>query len=316
MVYINLSGTKEMFTGAYAKRVEQRNSRAMAEPQKTEQKRESFQDYKGEGATVTISEESKEFLEGVAERKAAQQAAMKAVQEEYSGNAFAGTGDFKQQYLVFSERLYDDVFYDNMSDDEVQKMEGMLKSITSGMDSINGSGLNVNHETEMSHEAAKLDLISSVNALNYFTEKFVPEEMRESFKTLINQYEEYNSAKVSVHKNIYDMRDESMKRISAPNAVNVSEMVKKTQEETKASMEIGKVSHTSEEEAKNKQDYQTLFDSLITRRSSANNIFDELKNTLIDYAAGGSKNANVLALLNARNTGSINNMLDYWSKLL
>ncbi len=316
MVYINSSGPKEMFTGAYAKRVEQRNNKALIKQDTSEQKRASFQDYKGEGATVTISEESKEFLEGVAERKAAQQAAMKAVQEEYSENAFAGTGDFKQQYLVFSENLYNKGFYDDMSDDEVKKMESMLKDITSGMDSINGSRLNADRETGMSHEAAKLDLISSVNALNYFADKYVPKEMQDSFKTLINQYEMYNSAKVSVHKNIYDMRDESMKSISAPNAVNVSEMVKKTQAETKASMEIGKVSHTSEEEEKNKQDYQALFDSLITNPSSAKSVFDNLKNTLIDFAAGGSKNANVLSLLNARNTSSINNMFDYWSKLL
>lgn len=316
MVYINSSGTKEMFTGAYAKRVEQRNNRAMAESQKTEQKRASFQDYKGEGVTVTISEESKEFLEGVAERKAAQRAAMKEVEEEYSGNAFAGTGDFKQQYLVFSESLYNKGFYDNMSDDEVRKMEDMLKSITSGMDSINGSGLNVNRETEMSHEAAKLDFISSVNALNYFAEKYVPEEMRESFQSLIDQYKEYNSAKVSVHKNIYDVFDESMKNIATPNAVHVSDLVKKSQAEAKASMEIGKVSHTSEEETKNKQDYQDLFDSLIARQKSVNSIFDELKNTLINYAAGGSKNADVLSLLNSRNTNSINYMFNYWSKLL
>lgn len=316
MININSTGTKEMFTGAYAKRVEQRNHREPAEPRETEQNKGAFWDDKEEGATVVISEESKEFLEGVAERKAAQQAAMQAVEEEYSGNAFAGTGDFKQQYLVFSESLYNKGFYDSMSDDEVKKMEGLLKSITSGMDSINGSGLNVNRETEMSHEAAKLDLVSSVNALNYFAEKYVPEEMRESFKTLITQYEEYNSAKVSVHKNIYDMRDESMKRIAAPNAVNVSETVKKTQAETKASMEIGKVSHTSEEETKVKQDYQALFDSLIAKRSSVNSVFDDIKDTLINFAAGGSKNANVLELLNARNTGSISHMFEYWSKLL
>lgn len=316
MIYINSSGPKEMFTGAYAKRVEQRNNKTLAEKYTSEQKKSSFQDYKGEGATVTFSEESKEFMEGVAGRKAARLAARQNVEKEYSGNAFVGTGDFKQQYLVFSEDLYNKGFYDSMSDEEVQRMENMLQRITSGMDSINGSGLNINREMEMSHEAAKLDLVSSVNALNYFAEKYVPEEIQESFHTLIDQYEKYNSAKVAVHKNIYDMRDESMKSIAAPNAVNVGEMVKRTQAETKASIEVGKVSHTSEEEAKNKQDYQALFDKLITGRSSISSVFDDLKHTLINYAAGGSKNVDVLELLNGRNTNSINNMFDYWSNLL
>lgn len=317
MVYINSSGPTEIFTGAYAKRVEQ-NQRKNAVDNNISQQEEktTYQDYKGEGASVTFSEESKSFLIGVEERKAAQQAAKEAIDKEYSGNAFVGTGDFKQQYLVFSENLYNNGFYDNMSDDEVKKMEDMLKSITSGMDSINGNCLSTDPITAMSHEAAKLDFISSVNALNYFAEKYVPEEMRESFKELINQYESYNGAKVAAHKNIYDMRDESMSKISAPNAVNVSELVKKTQEDTKASQEIGKVTHTEEEEKANKQDYQALFDQLLSNKRNINDIFADLKDTFTNFVSGGSKNSTVLALINSRNIGSINSMFDYWSKLL
>lgn len=312
MISINASGTKEMFTGAYAKRVEQKSRQALAE----NQKRTSLRDYKEEGVSITISEESKEFMAGVADRKAAQLAAKKAVEEECPGNAFDGTGDLKQQYLVFSENLYNRGFYNSMSDAEVQETEGMLKDITSGMDSINGSGLNGNHDTEMSHEAAKLDLISSVNALNYFAEKYVPEEMQESFKALIDQYEKYNSARAAVHKSIYDMRDESMKDMPAPNGVHVSEAVKKTQAETRAGMEIGRVSHTSGEETQNRRDYQALFDSLTAGRESISSVFSQVKNTLIEFASGGSKNPDVLALLNARNEDSIMRMSAYWAKLL
>lgn len=312
MIYINSSGTKEMFTGAYAKRVEQQSRRALA----VSQQRTSLRDYKGEGVSIMLSEESKEFMAGVADRKAAQLAAKKAVEEESPRNAFAGTGDFKQQYLAFSESLYNRGFYNSMSDDEVKETEGILKDITSGMDSINGSGLNVNRDTEMSHEAAKLDFISSVNALHYFAEKYVPEEMREPFKALIDQYEEYNSAKIAVHKSIHDMRDESMKDLPAPNGVHVSEEVKKTQAETRASMEIGRVSHTSEEEAQNQRDYQALFDDLIAGRENSSSVFRQAKSTLIGFASGGSKNPDVLALLNERNEDSIIRMSAYWAKLL
>lgn len=172
MVYINSSGTTELFTGAYNKRVEQNKNRAAAQAQKAECKDADTVTAKEYlGSSVEISEESKQFMAGVAERKAAQIAEREAARAAEGGNVFSGTGDFKQQYLVLSENLYNNGFYDNLSDDEVRDMEQMLKDITSGMESINASGLNRNFSTEMSHEAAKLELVSSVNALNYFADK-------------------------------------------------------------------------------------------------------------------------------------------------
>lgn len=317
MVYINSSGTTELFTGAYNKRLEQNKSKAAAEAQRAERKETGTMTAREMlGTSVEISEESKEFMAGVAERKAAQKAEREAARaaEAESGNAFIGTGDFKQQYLVLSENLYNNGFYDKLSDDEVRDMEQMLKDITSGMESINGSGLNRNFSTEMSHEAAKLELISSVNALNYFADKYVPEEMRDSFKEMIKQYESYNSKKVAAHKSIYDLRDESMAKLPAPNAVNAAD--KKTQEDIKASMEIGRVKHTEEQEQKNKEEYQLLFESLMQKQNSISNIFNSLQNMLVGYASGGSKNSNVLAMLNSRNHTAIHNMSAYWSRLL
>lgn len=317
MVQINSSGVTEMFTGAYNKRVEQNKSKAAAETYHGQQKEQLSRTAKDMlGASVSISSESQKFMAGVKERKAAQIAAKAEAERECQGNAFSGTGDFKQQYLIFSENLYNNGFYDNMSDDEVYRMESLLKDITSGMDSINSSGLNRSFEMEMSHEAAKLALVSSVNALNYFTEKYVPEEIQDSFQNLIKQYESYNSAKTAVHKNIYDMRDESMSKISIPNAVHVSEAVRKTQEDTKVSREIGKVTHTKEEEEQNKADYQALFEQLMQRQKSTESIFENLQNKLVQFASGGSKNSNVLAVLNTRNASAISDMAGYWSKLL
>ncbi len=310
MGQINPIRTTEMFTGAYNKRVEQNKYKAAAEAYQEQPKQNTGE---RSGVTITISKESQEFMAGAAERKAAQAAAhaaaMAEVGEQYSGNAFTGTGDLnRSQYLVFSNNLYNSGFYDSMSDEEVQKMEGMLQDITSGMNSINLSSLNINKETQMSHEAAKLELTSSVNALRYFSEKFVPEEMRESFNKLIDQYESHNSEKVASHRNSTDMRDEFWQDTPLPNT--------KDREEAEISREIGKVTHTEEEEKKNKADYQTLFEQLMQGQGDTGSIFDSLKNTLIQFASGGSKNSNVLALLNSRNSDSISNMMSYWSKLL
>ncbi len=318
------------FEGAYEKRVAKRASQTATKAYKQTEKT-SVQEHLGEGVSITISPESQEFMSGVEERKAAQRAAKEALREQYSANPFAYSGNAislsnlatgervaqePTQWSVFSESLYKNGFYDSMSDEEVQKMEGMLKSITYGVDSIRGLTDAERSYSAFSHEAAKLEFISSINALNYFADTYVPDEMRESFKNLIKSYEDYNSESVAKHKNSDDLYSEAMAKIPAPNAVNVSAAVKKTQEKTAASQAIGKVEHTDEEEAKQKQDYQTLFDSLIHQKSSADSIFDDLKNSLISYASGGSKNTDVLALLEARNKGNINNMVDYWSILL
>lgn len=315
MVYINSFGPTEGFTGAYNKRVEQNRTNAQAQAYQAERENGATAQ-ETIGTTIEMSEESKAFMAGAAERKAAQVAAMEAARVEQGGNIFNGTGDFKKQYLVLSENLYNNGFYNNLSDNEVKEMEDMLKNITSGMESLNTNSIHYNFSTEMSHEAARLELISSVNALNYFADKYVPEEMRASFQEVIKQYESYNSAKVENHKSIYDLRDESMAVMPPPNAVNVNATVKKYQEETKASAEIGRVTHTKEQEQANKGEYQALFDKLLEKPESADSIFDSLQSTLVNYASGGSKNNIVLQMLNSRNSTAIHNMADYWSRLL
>lgn len=335
MVNIQTSGgfaLETTFEGAYEKRVTKREheeaAKAYGQTEKT-----TVKEYLGleEGVSISISPESQEFMAGVAERKAAQRAEKEALKAQYSTNPFAYSGNVfsltnletgerierqTRQWTVFSENLYKNGFYDNMSDEEVQKMEGMLKSITSGVDSISGLTDAERSYSSLSHEAAKLEFISSINALNYFADNYVPDEMRDSFKGLIKSYEEYNSESVAKHKNADDLYSEAMAKIPAPNAVHVSAATKKMQEDTRFSQEIGRVTHSANEDAQLKKDYQTLFDKLVNDKSDVEGIFDELKNTMIGYASGGSKNSNVLAMLQTRNSAAIHNMSDYWSRLL
>ena len=202
-----------------------------------------------------------------------------------------------------------------MDDEQAEKMEDMLRNITSGMDSIRGSLDAGRWDNSMSHEAAKLDLVSSVNALNYFADTYLSGGMRDSFKELIKEYENYNSKMVANHKNSSDLYSEAMANIPAPNATGVSADVHRSQERTKAYQQIGRVKHTEQEEKDLKEDYQALFDKLMNKDDSARNIFDSLQNLLVNYASGGSKNNMVLNLLNANNAGSINRMLQYWSAM-
>lgn len=315
MVNISGMGTTDSFTGAYNKRMEQNRNREAAELYHREKVNKPTA-YEYLGATVSISEESKEFMSGIADRKAAQRAAREAISAEMPDNAFANTGDMKHQYLVFSENLYNNGFYDNMSDDEVNQMEGLLHQITAGMDSINCVNLSNNYQGVMSHEAARMDLVSSVNALKYFADKYVAENMKESFEKLINDYEEFNGAKVAIHKNIFDMRNESLNYIAAPNAIRVGEMMQKSQEDMYVSQSIGKVAHSTEEEQKNKQEMQSVFEGLMNGKINKDDLFDKLQATLVNYASGGIKNSAVVTMLKSRNYDAISKMSGYWNSLL
>lgn len=319
---VNLTG----YTGVRERKVDNRKDRAaetqrVAESQTPEERGKAYEDMRihAERFTVDISPDSQEFMSHVAERKAAQAAEQAKLEAGNPWSPFDYRGDLSKneptQYLVFSKFLYDKGVFRDMDDEQAGKMEDTLKKITSGMDSIRGVSGAGRWDNSMSHEVAKLDLISSVNALNYFADTYVPEGARDAFKDLVREYESYNSKIVANHKNSMDLYSESMKDISAPNATGVSVDVRQAQERTKAYQQIGRVTHTDEEEKWLKEDYQALFDKLMKKEDSAKNIFDSLQNLLVNYASGGSKNNMVLDLLNANNAGSMNRMFQYWSDL-
>ena len=316
------------YTGVREWKEERRKYQAAAEGcqaeqeqrvQTPEERKKSYEDMGIHADRITFSPETLEYMAHVDERKAAQRAERARLEAENPWSPFDYRGDLSQneptQYLVFSKFLYDKGFFDDMDDEQAGNMENMLKNITSGMDSIRSSLDTGRWEGSMSHEAAKLDLVSSVNALNYFADTYVPEGMRDSFKELIKEYENYNSKIAANHKNSADWYSEAMADISAPNATGVSADVREAQEQIRAYQQIGRVTHTEQEEKGLIEEYQTLFDKLIKKEDSAGNIFDSLQNLLVNYASGGSKNSRVLNLLNANNAGSINRMFQYWSAM-
>lgn len=331
MAYINSMGTNETYTGTYRNKTEQRGDKAVQKARLENPEVKKYQDLAGEGATITISSESQEYMAGVAERKAAQQAEQDKLMEQYASNPFALSGNRMtlvnletgekvnpepSQWQVFSESLRKSGYYGNMSDEEIKKTEDMLRSITYRVDSIHDLTDYDRHLSDLTHEAARLEFISSISALNYFADTYLSGDVKDSFKSLIQDYEDYNSASVAKHENHEDYYARSMKNMGAPNATGVNEAVRKSQERTKASQEIGRVTHTKEDEERLVQDYQDLFDKLAHGEGNISRIFDDIKNKLIEYASGGSKNSAVAELLKSQNTNSFNNMFHYWSRLL
>ena len=317
-----------LYEGAYDKKIAARKSPKEAADHDSQSVKN---DVKAGGVSIAISSESQDFLAGVAERKATQREEQDKLMEQYGYNPFAYSGNAislvnlatgekvnkePSQWQVFDQNLRQHGFYDNMSDEEIKKTEDLLKSITYRTDSIHDLTDYDRHLSDLTHEAAKLEFFSSLSALNYFADTCLSGDARDSFKSLIKDYENYNNASVSKHKNWSDLYSDSMKNMGAPNAIGVRKAVQKAQERTQASQEIGRVTHTEEDEAKLYKDYQALFDKLAGGEGDIGSIFDELKNTLINYASGGSKSSAVLELLQSQNANSFNNIQQYWSKLL
>lgn len=101
------------------------------------------------------------------------------------------------QHKVFSGFLKETGAYDDMSKEEIDEFNVLLKGITSGLDTINGRDGYKDLDTE-----SAFMITSSTGALQYFNENFVPETARDGFNDLINEYEHFN---VSGRKNLLEI---------------------------------------------------------------------------------------------------------------
>ena len=180
MSYMDVELTN--YTGVRDKRADSCKNRAAAkeqraaEPQTAEERKKAYEDMgiHAERFTVDISPESQEFMAQVAERKAAQAAEKAKLEAENPWSSFDYRGDLSKneptQYLVFSKFLYDKGVFRDLDDEQAGKMEDMLRNITSGMDSIRGPLDAGRWDNSMSHEAAKLDLVSSDGEHSYIVD--------------------------------------------------------------------------------------------------------------------------------------------------
>ena len=104
------------------------------------------------------------------------------------------------QWLVFSEFLSSNGFYDNMSDEAVKNTEQVLMEITDGMDDVFSWGHQVGMDLydqilgeQLDSNEARVELESSIAALRYFSENLLDKANKEGFNKLIDKYYKHNS---------------------------------------------------------------------------------------------------------------------------
>ena len=275
---------------------------------------------KMKGVTVTISPESVEFLNGVRERKEAQRAEEERLRQECSflnpENAFNRIGF---QYSIITDELSKMGFYDNLSDDEALQIDRILAGITYCMNNLCGNVKEAESEEayysyeELSSYAARFELESSTAALRQFSEKFLPEDMRESFSNLIDQYYEHNAKIVEGYRSSHEDANEKLAVIYDQLA---SKRVIPMTEEDKNIQKAGKVKPTESDIINAKESWREQFKMLVSGEKSVDDAIAMMQDTLNALASGNSKDKSLLQYVSRWNSFSIENARIYWNLLL
>ena len=242
---------------------------------------------KMQGVKVTISPDSLEYLAGVKERKEAEKAAREHWEKERSlENSFERIGT---HFQIFSSALEEKGFYDNMSDEEVLEVESILGDITHSLNGLFGTVKIYPNDDgeELSSHAARLEVESATAAMRKFSNKYVPEEMREFFNGLIDQYYEFNSKKLESYRS----SEEAFNELNAEFYDKTeSSRVIPLNKGQRASQLAGKVKISKEDKEMAVKKWRKCLNALAGGRGGLDEMIGEMSNILKKFASGNSEN--------------------------
>lgn len=274
------------------------------------------------GFVVTMSDEAKEFLQSDAARIKMEQDTAQLLANSVANSDEPFSIRPRDQWAVFSEYLYKNGYYDNMSDEELQDMESMLMQITDGLDSISMAGADwFSGVTEqLDSGEAKLELASSTAALSYFNDHFVSNDLKEDFKALIDEYYAHNAQMVSGYKSIEERFNEALAKVSDKtwNLIeNRRGYIKRSiYNENNLSLRkyLGDVSFAEEQKTQQTALYADMFADVYDSETFENAL-SRAANALVSDVSGGSNEQGNDYVRN-RAADTFERINSYWSALL
>ncbi len=197
------------------------------------------------------------------------------------------------QWLVFSEMLYNNGFYTGMTDEEVDQFEDTLAHITYGMDCLSRSQCQYTMQMEFrpvkekykffqSESEAIAGLESSVAALRYLSDSLLPEEHREGFNQLIDKYYQHNNEVLSE----YDNPMEAISRTIAGMHSDES-FYSQHSSEHKYAVRLSMIEKSEQEKKAYRQGLQILFENMKNNGNDAS-IWEQIKEYFLDYSTDNS----------------------------
>jgi len=230
------------------------------------------------------------------------------------------------QWLVFSQQLYDNGFYDGMDIDEVAEKENLLKLITMGMDNI-GNQLyktrlpNVNdvelyrdNNLYMTSAEAWLDLASSTSALKYFADKFLEGDMRQQFHELAERYNQHNRDILPDYRNINESFAHNLHTLNRD--YHGGAIHPKALPDTKHYLQLGGIRHTEEEKAGFHLNVGALFERFRLGGGTDATFFQTLKDTYLDFATNNSADKGFKDYVARQSADIFGRVGAYWARVV
>lgn len=252
------------------------------------------------------------------------------IQEYGEDDVFAIKGN--DQWLVFSEFLYNNRFYDNMSDEAVKNTEQVLMEITDGMDDVFSWGHQVGMDLydqilgeQLDSNGARVEMESSIAALRYFSENLLDKANKESFNELIDKYYKHNS---DVLNNGYASIEEkfNLGRSRLPDATKErleTERLKhpadvrneQAAQDLKFRDILGSITHSEEEINNYILDISDLF-ATINQENNFDNILNSVRERFLIFVTNKSDNNDLKGYVLKRSEDMFMNINNYWTKLI
>lgn len=324
-------GNSNFFTGAYNERIYSQNNQTLQISKEKENElsnaiKEAQKTLNIDRSDKTsISQEAKDFLcsDAAIEKMQAdlidlynksgvelKQLALENPEDKFWTN----TGN---QWLTLSEELYNNGFYDNMSDEEVKVVEDILAKITAGMDSLSrtmyNTGIDYNKYVSgrsyfMDSSEAILELESATSALKYFCETKVDEDLKESFNILIDNFYSHNSKLISDYKSPM----ESFNKVV--NTINRGKIDSEKPKEYNLQIQLGEITHDVKENQDFAKELSALFIQLMSKQDNTS-IWGEIEKVYVDYNTKGTDSKELENYEKEKCQAIINRLKGYWEEI-
>ena len=235
-----------------------------------------------------------------------------------SDKFWQNTGD---QWITFSLALEMNGFYDSMGSEQAKEFQGMLEMVTSSMDNLSKSiyntgidfgSYNAGGKYFMSSAEAATALEASTAALQYISDKLIPDEYKDEFNGLIDMYKKHNEEILSEYQSPMESFNKVVAGIQKAGASFIS---KKPVADYRYTGMLGEVDKTESD----KNEYRSKVADIFAKyagKSDLKTIMDMLKAQYEEYATDDSDDEGFRQYVSKEAGYLFDNIEKYWGVLL
>lgn len=232
-----------------------------------------------------------------------------------------------QQWLVFSEFLYNKGFYDDKSMSEARVLDRTLKGITECLD---GLGIYQVYERKlvsgdqplfgnisfsfnsmsMSSHAMRLELESAAAALHYYGENFIEDGgLREEFGKLVDAFHDHNKEMLKGYQSLEEKFDQVRQKYGFSKGWWNPKMME-------VSCHLASVTHSEEEKEQYEKEISSLFDQVKQAPLKWDDVWRQMQSTFLDYVTKNSDKSEIRQRALEETGGIFERMEKMWSNML